>query len=155
MAIVVGTNSYLTLERFKELAVQFGDSYPADDVQLSAALSSSALKFIDPNYSFKGVILDESQVMELPTDAVAIADIELGAYQAALQAANGELFIAPTANSAGQVTSVRKKLDVLETQTDYNENSASYYTHDTTQIDRFMRPYIVFGGGDMGKLRKC
>ena len=91
--------------------------------------------------------------MELPTDLVAIADIELGAYQAALQAANGELFIAPTANSAGQVTKLRKKLDVLETETEYNENSASYYTHDTTQIDRFMRPYVISGGGDMGKLR--
>ena len=153
MAIVVGTNSYLTLERFKELAEQFGDAYPNDDTQLNAALSSSALKFIDPNYKFKGTVVDEAQAMELPTDLVAIADIELGAYQAALQAANGELFIAPTANSAGQVTRLRKKLDVLETETEYNENSASYYTHDTTQIDRFMRPYVISGGGDMGRLR--
>lgn len=157
MAITVGTNSYLTIEEFKAWADLRGKDYSsfADD-QINAALVVSSLDYIDPNYKFNGVKLGNNQSMNLPTSEVAIADIAGGASQAAWQALNDELLISPSANTLGQVTKQRDKLDVLETETEYQEGTAAFYTHDTTQIDKLLDPYITSStGGNMGKLRKC
>lgn len=157
MAITVGTNSYLTIEEFKAWADLRGKDYSSfDDNQISAALVVSSLDYIDPNYKFKGVKLDDNQSMGLPTSEVAIADIAGGASQAAWQALNDELLISPSANTLGQVTKQRDKLDVLETETEYQEGTAAFYTHDTTQIDRLLDPYTVGNiGGSMARVRKC
>jgi len=157
MAITVGKNSYLTLTEFKAWAdLRLRDYSSFTDAQIEAALVVSSLDFIDPNYKFKGDKLDDDQSMDLPTDKVAIADISSGAAQAAWQALNSQLFISPTANSSGQVTKQRDKLDALETETEYAENTAASYTHDTTQIDRLLGPYTVGNvGGSMARVRKC
>lgn len=157
MAIVVGENSYLTLVDFKAWADLRGKDYSAfTDPQIEAALVVSSVDYIDPNYKFKGDKVDEAQLMDLPTDEVAIADVANGAAQAAWQELNGELFISPTANSSGNVTLLRTKLDVLEKETEYSENSAAYYKHDTTQIDKLLKPFVTSGaGGNMAQLRKC
>lgn len=157
MAIIVGTNSYLTASEFQAWADLRNKSL-ADytQEQIDAALVVSAVDFIDPNFNFKGVKLDSSQAMKLPTTLVAINDIYNGAAQAAFQQLTGALFIDPTQNSAGQITSSRKKLSSLETETSYAEFSAASYTHDTTQIDNLLDPYVTSGtSGNMGKLRKC
>ena len=156
MAITIGTNSYLTLADFNEWAALRGKdltSYTSE--QIEAALVVSALDFIDVNYTFKGGQLSTPQAMALPTDKVAINDIYSGASQAAWQALSGELFINPTANSSGQVISQRDKLDVLETETEYQASTASSYTHNTTQISKLLKPYTSASSADMGKLSRC
>lgn len=157
MAVTVGTNSYLTLSEFKAWADLRGKDYSSfTDDQMNAALVVSSLDYIDPNYKFKGINIEDVQAMNLPTDEVAISDIANGASQAAWQALNDELLISPSANTLGQVTKQRDKLDVLETETEYQEGTAAFYTHDTTQIDRLLDPYTVGNvGGNMGRVRKC
>lgn len=157
MAVTVGTNSYLTLADFKAWAdLRLNDYSAFTDPQIEAALVVSSLDFIDPNYNFKGDKLDDAQAMDLPTDEVAIDDIANGAAQAAWQQLNGELFISPTANSSGSITMQRKKLDVLETEVEYSENSAAFYKHDTTQIDKLLKPYVTSGaGGNMAQVKVC
>lgn len=157
MAVTVGVNSYLTLADFKAWAdIRTNDYSGFSDEQIEAALVKSSVDFIDINYTFKGVKLDDTQAMLLPTNKVAINDIVNGASQAAWQALNSELFISPTANSSGQVTLQRDKLDVLETETEYSENSAAYYKHDTTQITRLLKPYISGQiGGNMAQTKVC
>ena len=147
MAIVVGENSYLTLAEFKAWADLRAKDYSAfTDPQIEAALVVSSVDFIDPNCTFKGDRVDDAQAMDLPTDEVAIADIANGASQAAWQQLNGELFINPTANSAGEVKMQREKLDLLETETEYKDKSAAYYTHDTTQIYNLLKPFLAVTG---------
>lgn len=157
MAVIVGTNSYLTLAEFKAWAdLRLKDYSAFSDAQIEAALVVGSVDFIDANYSFKGEILDESQPMKLPTDLVTIANISNGAAQAAWQALNDELFISPTANSAGKVIKQRDKLDVLESEIEFSEKSAAYYKHDTTQIDRLLKPYTTgLIGGNMGRVKVC
>lgn len=157
MAVIVGTNSYLTLAEFKAWADLRNKDYSAyTDTQIEAALVVSSLDYIDPNYVFKGDKVDGAQAMNLPTDKVSISDINAGASQAAWQALTDSLFISETANSAGQVTKQMDKLDVLETETEYAEFSAKSYKHDTTQIDRLLKPYVLSGAGaDFGRIRSC
>ena len=157
MAITVGTNTYLSLADFKAWAdLRLKDYSAFSDAQIEAALVVGSVDFIDANYNFKGEQVDEAQPMKLPTDLVAIADISNGSAQAAWQALNSELFISPTANSDGKVIKQRDKLDVLETETEYSEKSAAYYKHDTTQIDRLLKPYTVGSiGGSMARVRLC
>ena len=148
MAIIVGENSYLTLQEFKGWAdLRLNDYSSFTDAQIEAALVKSSLDYIDPNYTFKGAKVDDSQPMSLPTDEVEISDILNGAAQAAWQDLNGELFISPTTNSSGQLKMSREKLDVLETEVEYAENTAYSYTHDTTQIRKLLNPYLAGGGG--------
>ena len=157
MALTVGTNTYLTVADFTAWATLRGlDLSPFSNEQIEAALVVSSSDFIDVNYKFKGQVLDATQPMALPTTLVAINDIYKGAAQSAWQALNDQLFVSPSANSAGQVISQRDKLDVLETETEYAENSATFYTHDTTQITRLLSKYTVGNvGGNMARVRKC
>lgn len=157
MAITVGTNSYLTLAEFKAWAdLRVKDYSSFTDAKIEGALVVSSLDFIDPNYKFKGDKADEDQPMNLPTDCVEIADISNGAAQAAWQALNDQLFISPTSTSNGQVTKKRRRLDDLETETEYEQGTASTYAHDTTQIDRLLAPYTVGNiGGNMSRVRRC
>jgi len=157
MAITVGTNTYLSLADFKAWAdLRLKDYAAFSDAQIEAALVVGSVDFIDANYNFKGKQVDKVQPMKLPTDLVAITDINSGAAQAAWQALNNELFISPTANSDGMVIKQRDKLDALETETEYSEKSAAYYKHDTTQIDRLLKPYTTGSiGGNMARVRLC
>lgn len=155
MALTVGINTYLTLAEFKAWADLRSKDYGAySDSLIESALVISSLDYIDLNYTFLGIKLDYSQPMSLPTDQVSISDISSGAAQAAWQALTDELFISNVAQSNGQVTKQRDKLDVLETETEYAEGTASSYTHNTTQIDLALKPYLANAGG-MGRIRNC
>lgn len=142
MAITVGVNSYLTLAEFKDRADSLGLDYGVDDAKIEAALIESSLFYIDPTYTFKGSKVDESQEMNLPTSEVEISDISKGAFQAAWQSLNGQLFVDPSVSANGEVIKQRDKLDVLETETEYREGSAPIYTYDTTRIGLLLKPYI-------------
>lgn len=160
MPVTVGTNSYLTVQDFKDNADMFGlpyDSYT--DEQIEQALSRSALMYIDSKYKFKGEQLDEAQKMDLPTSEVVIVDIVYGATQAAYQALIGKLFVSESSQSAnGLVTSESKQLSSLSKSVEYQEGTARTSFYDTGLIDNLMQPYITgysSAGGNMGKLRKC
>lgn len=101
----VGTNSYISLTDFKSWADLRAYDYSAyTDDQINAAAVVSAVDFIDPNYEFKGTKLDSAQPMDLPTDEVAIDDIQNGAAQATWQQLTGILFVKQSSDSnAGQI----------------------------------------------------
>lgn len=145
MAIVLGENGYISLVDFKAWADARGYDYSAKtDVQIEQAITISGVDFIDTNYDFKGLSVDMTQAMQLPTDEVAIADIKQGAAQATWQQLNGLLFVAQSQTSAsGEVKKVRKKLAELETETEYTERSDLSYTYDTTLIDRLLSRFVV------------
>jgi hypothetical protein len=148
MAVTVGTDSYLTLAEFKAQADSLARDYSSfTDEQINAALVESSLFYIDPSFEFKGSKLDEAQAMDLPTNLVSISDISKGAFQAAWQALNSELFVNPAATANGEVTRERKKLATLEKEIEYREGSTPTYIYDTTRIRLLLKPYIINQGG--------
>lgn len=160
MAVTVGTNSYLTVQEFKDNADLLGFDYvtPAyTDLQIEQALSRSALMFVDPRYKFKGDKVDDSQAMDLPTDDVAILDIQYAATQAAWQALIGKLFVNESEQSVnGLVTSESKQLASLSKSVEYQAGTAKTSLYDVSVIDNLMRPFVTsFGGGSMGRIRRC
>tara|TARA_R100000541_G_scaffold18259_2_gene28061 strand:- start:8948 stop:9430 length:483 start_codon:yes stop_codon:yes gene_type:complete len=160
MALIVGTNSYLTVQEFKDNADLLGFDYvtPAyTDLQIEQALSRSALMFVDPRYNFKGDKVDEAQAMDLPTDDVAISDIQYAATQAAWQALIGKLFVSESEQSSnGLIVSESKQLASLSKSVDYQSGTARTTLYDVSTIDSLMRPYVTsYSGGNMGRIRKC
>lgn len=148
MAVTVGTDSYLTLAEFKAQADSLARAYSSfTDEQIEAALIESSLFYIDPTYTFKGDKVDDVQAMDLPTTKVSISDISKGAFQAAWQALNGELFVNPAATANGKVIRERKKLATFEKEVEYREGSTPTYIYDTTRIRLLLKPYIINQGG--------
>lgn len=149
MAIIVGTNSYLTLQEFKDNSDTFGFDYSSfTDPQIEQSLSKSALFYIDPKYDFKGVKISDTQAMDLPTDEVAITDIAFAATQLAFQSLQGKLFVDTSMLSAnGNIVSERKKLSTLEKETTYEEGTSRSDFYDTSVADGLLKPYLKSSGG--------
>lgn len=147
MAVTVGTDSYLTLAEFKAQADSLARDYSGfADEQIEAALIESSLFYIDPTYNFKGDKVDEAQAMDLPTNKVSISDISKGAFQAAWQALNNQLFVSPSATANGEVVRERKKLATLEKEVEYRAGSTPTYTYDTSRITLLLKPYTTSQG---------
>ena len=148
MAIILGENAYIDLATWKAWADQRNYDYSAyTDEDIEGAIVVSSTDYVDINYVFKGTSLDVDQLMQLPTDLVAIEDIERGAAQAAWQQVRGYLLIDQSSVSqSGSVTMTKDKLDVLEEERQYAENTERTYTMPTGTIDRLLARYTVSGG---------
>lgn len=145
---------YVTVEEFKAWADARGYDYSAkSDTEIEQAITIASVDYIDTRYTFKGTKLDPAQPMQLPTDAVAVADISKAVCQAVWQQLRGALFVDPTTSTAsGEVLMERKKLDALETEVQYAEGTSSRLAINSALIDSMMRPYVV-GGSVMGIYR--
>lgn len=151
----VGVNSYISLADFKAWADLRAYDYSSyTDAQIEAATVISAVDFIDPNYTFKGAKVSDTQSMDLPTSEVAIADILNGAAQATWQQLKGFLFVDQSTQSVnGKVTSESSSVGSLSESVEYEEGTALSTTYNTTQITNFLRPYLAFGSGSFDSKR--
>lgn len=151
----VGTNSYISLADFKAWADLRAYDYSSyTDAQIEAATVVSAVDYIDPTYDFKGSKLDESQPMGLPTDEVAIADIENGAAQAVWQQLRGLLFIDESTQLAGgEIKKESKSIGSLDKSVEYVEGTAPTTTYNTSKIYDLLKPYLAVGSGLFEMLR--
>lgn len=151
----VGVNSYISLADFKAWADLRAYDYSSyTDAQIEAATVVSAVDFIDPNYTFKGTKVSDTQPMDLPTSEVAITDILNGAAQATWQQLQGYLFVDQSTQSVnGKVTSESKSVGSLSKSVDYEEGTALSTTYNTTQITNFLKPYLAAGSGSFDSLR--
>lgn len=152
MALTLGTNAYIDLAAFKAWCDQRGYDYNdksgSQDSVIEAAIVRSSVDFIDVSYNFKGDSLSDDQPLQLPTNDVTIADIENGAAQAAWQELCGKLFVDLSNQSAtGQVKREMKKLDVLETEIEYQDGTAKTNLYSIARIDKLLSKYVVGSGG--------
>lgn len=153
MALILGENAYIELADFKAWCDLRAYDYSGyTNAQIEAAIVVSSSDYIDVTYDFKGEPESSSQQMQLPTSEVAIADIEKGAAQAAWQQLTGLLFVEQS-TSSGEIKRERKKLDVMEVETEYQDSSAATYTYSTTTISRLLAPYLAGGGGGLPAYR--
>ncbi|QDP59315.1 MAG: hypothetical protein Tp136SUR676911_54 [Prokaryotic dsDNA virus sp.] len=147
MALTLGENAYITLAGFKAWADARGYDYGTDDAAIEAAIVIASVDFMNAQYTFKGEPLDDTQVMQLPTDCVAISDVENAAAQAAWLQFNGRLFVDPASiGQKGAVTSETKQVGSLSTSTSYAEGYQYTTTYPTTSVDRLLRAFTVGGG---------
>jgi len=152
MALTLGTNCYIELDAFKAWCDLRNYNYADyDDAVIESAIVIASIDYLDVEYTFIGTAVSTTQQMQLPTDLVTIASIENAAAQAAWQQLNNLLFVDQAQKSInGQVKMVRKKLDTLETETEYEENTQLNSKHDTSKISASLRKYTV---GNSGFLR--
>ncbi|MBL4795853.1 MAG: hypothetical protein JKY50_00410 [Oleispira sp.] len=151
----VGTNSYISLVDFQTWAALFGNDISGyTDPVIEAATVRTALNFIDPEYTFKGTKVDDAQAMELPTNEVAIEDINNAAAQTVWQELNGFLFVAMDSQSAnGDVKSENKSVGSLKKAVEYTEGTANTTTYSTAVIDSLMRSFLDVSTTGFNSLR--
>lgn len=148
MAITLGVNAYTTVTDFRTWAdLRNHDHYGFIDSEVEAAIVVASVDFIDTTYTFRGTALESDQSMQLPTNFVSVADVNNAACQAVWQHLNGLLYVTQTADMAsGEIKRVKSKLDALEKETEYQESTARGLTHNTAQIDRLIKPFVVNSG---------
>lgn len=152
--ITLGTNGYITVDSFKQWAnTRLYDYTSYNDLEVEAAIVIASTEFIDTTYQFKGEKLDKEQAMLLPTDEVAIADIENATAQAVWQQLRGLLFTPEQTTNEGEVLRKREKVGPIEEETEYREGSVRGYTYSTTKIDRLIAPYVIGNAGGLSILR--
>ena len=152
--ITLGTNGYITVEAFKAWCnARLIEYFNYNDLQIEAAITVASVDFIDTNYTFKGRKLEDAQVMSLPTDCVAIADIENATATAVWAQLRGLLFVDESVQLQREVLSESSKLGDLSESVTYAEGTAREYTYNTRKIDTLMKPYVISGSGGLGLLR--
>jgi len=152
--ITLGENGYITVEQFKTWCnARLIEFFAYNDLQIEAAIVVASVDFIDTNYTFKGCKLDEAQSMSLPTDDVAIADIQNAVAQAVWQQLRGLLFTPELTSNEGEVLRKREKVGPIEEETEYREGSVRSYTYSTTKIDRLIAPHVIGNAGGLSILR--
>ena len=151
MAITLGTDAYISLADYKLWADARGYTY-GTDAEVEAAIVI-ATDFIDANYTFRGQPLSDNQPLQLPTNAVAIADIEKAAAQATYLQLLGRLTVDPSELTTAAVISESKQVGSLSKSTSYAERARYTTTYPTTSVDRLLRGLVV--GGGLGGVVRC
>ena len=140
---------YITAAQYKAWADARGFTYPVD-AEVNAAIML-ATDFIEANYTFKGEALQSTQ--QVPTDKVALTDVERAAYQATYLQLLGRLTVDPASLTTAAVTAESRAVGSLSTSTSYAERQMYTTTYPTTSIDRLLRGWVVSGG--LGKVVRC
>lgn len=137
------SNSYVDVTEFKEWADNRAIDYTGfPDVDIAGALVV-ATEWIDARYTFKGVAINEDQALQLPTDTVTINGSIIAAT---CHVAHYQLGGLLTPNAMGvAIKSQRKKLDVLETETVYQDGATQ--TQSFALIDSLLKKYVTGGSG--------
>lgn len=136
-------NSYADVNDFKDWADDRAIDYASfPDIDIAGALVT-ATTWIDTRYTFKGTELNDTQALRLPTDTVSVTP---NVIKATCQAAHYHLsgLLMPLAINTG-IKSQRKKLDVLETETVYQDGATQKQSYSI--IDGLLKKYTLSGGG--------
>lgn len=151
---ITGANAFVSVAELDDYAADRNiDLTAQDEASKQAAIIQASADFIDVYYNIKGEALTDTQGMQIPTDEVGVtANVKKAAIEGALLAFKDRLLVdASLINTTGQVTSEKKKVDVIETETTYAESRGQYIAkYPTVSIDRLMRPYVTSQG--MGRL---
>lgn len=153
MAIVIedGTGlsnaqSYCDYAFYHAFVTEMGLQHSHSEEQTEPALVTASKRWIDWQHEFTGDKLVETQALEFPRDndiGLPLKIKQAAAYGAWLHL-RGALLVDTTAiPTVGDVTMIRKKLDVLETETQYAEGSAQYYSRILpADLENLLTPYL-------------
>lgn len=135
--------SYVTQEQYETYANERGITINYATLPADLILSAD---FIDTYYTFKGSPLQAYP--QLPTDEIAVADIERAALKAVELQQAGRLALDTAALTGGMITSEAKSLDGVGSKSvSYVAGSQVTYKARTPELDLLLRPYLAFSGG--------
>ena len=146
-------NCYCDLAYLNAHAELLGEDLSSfNDEQKKSAIYVAADKYIDRLHVFKGDPVQATQAMKLYTDLVTFADAGADIMKANAEAAilhlKGFLFVSVESQSAsGRVKRTKDKLDVLETEVEYQDGTSVTTKFNTSTIDALLAPYTISGGG--------
>lgn len=153
MAIVVedGTGlsnaqAYASLSELNSYLLERNKTTVWSDTEKEAALVISAKDWIDGEHEFSGSPLNSDQSLKFPRDIWdgVPKDIVKANVKAAFLQLNSVLLPDPTQTSInGDIVSVRKKLDVLESEIVYAEGTSKRYSMDIPSgLQLLIKPYL-------------
>lgn len=140
---------YITATAYKAWADARGYTY-GTDAEIDAA-AMLATDFIDAKYTFKGTPQQDDQ--QLPTDEVAIADIENAAAQATYLQLLGRLTVDPSTLTTAQVVGESRSVGPLSTSKSYADRATYTTTYPTTSVDKLLKGFVVSQG--LGNVARC
>ena len=139
---------YIDTAYLEDYAAHIGyDLSSLTEPQKQAMISRVSMNYIDIKYDFKGEPLNADQGLSLPTSEVSITDkVKRAVADACIIDAKGELF--NTVDTNGRVKRTKDKLDVLETEIEYQDNTSAPKQYGNTPVtDKLLKPYTSASGG--------
>lgn len=136
---------YCTYVQYHAVVTELGLQHSHSEEQAEPAIVSAAKRWIDGQHEFAGNKLVSTQAMQFPRNSSGVpADIVRANALAAWYHLNNALLVNTVAiPTNGEVLSVRKKLDVLETETTYAEGSSQYYSRILpADLENLLKPYL-------------
>ena len=140
--------AYIEVAYLEEYAAHIGyDLSSLTGPEKQAMISRVSMTYIDIKYDFKGDPLNADQGLALPTTEVTINDkIRRAVADACIVDAKGDLF--NTDEADGKIKRTKDKLDVLETEIEYQVSTSTPKQYgDTLVTDKLLKPYTSSGGG--------
>lgn len=153
MAIIVESGTglsnaqcYCTYAQYLAAVTELGLAHTQTEAQTEPALVSAAKRWIDGQHEFVGAKLVPTQALKFPRDGdIGLpTDIVRANALAAWYHLQGALLVNTVAIPAGgDVVSIRKKLDVLETETQYQPGTAQFYSRILpADLENLITPYL-------------
>jgi len=137
---------YCTYAEYLAAVTELGLSHTQTEAQTEPAIVSAAKRWIDGQHDFAGEKLVSTQALKFPRDRdIGLpAEIVRANALAAWYHLQGALLVDTTAiPTSGDVVSIRKKLDVLETDTQYQSGTAQFYARILpADLENLLTPYL-------------
>lgn len=164
--IVAGANGYITLAEFRSYWADRDVEFTQTDAVLDAAIVT-ATQHIDLSNNFKGEVTDRNQSLQWPRagatdrngypisgDEMPVA-LKNATAEYAKRVADGTTLSPDTAPSEGTIKRKRSKVDVIEKEIEFDENSAGIAAYPAA--DNWLRGLTTSGGslGNFGRLGCC
>lgn len=167
-SIVAGANAYITLAEFAAYWSDRNVTLSQSDGEQQAAIVV-ATQYVDLNNSFKGDIVSASQSLSWPRKGVTdkegrdIADdvIPDQLKNAIAEYAKRQLDLSaglqPDVGDTGAVKRTKKKVDVIETETEYQDGTGGYFGLKSYPLADNYLVGLIEGGvwGSFGKIGCC
>lgn len=164
--IVAGANGYITLAELRAYWADRNVSFSQVDEVLEAAVVT-ATQHIDLNNNFKGEVTDRNQSLQWPRvgatdrngypisgDEMPIA-LKNATAEYAKRVTDGTALAPDTSADEGTIKRKRSKVDVIEKEVEYDEDSAGIVSFPAA--DNWLRGLTTSGGslGNFGRIGCC
>ena len=164
--VVAGANAYETVAEFKAYWADRNVTFTQDDPTIRGAIVIST-QYVDLNNKWKGAIVISDQPLDWPR--VGVTDDEGRIIpsltvpdqlkNAVAEYAKRQLTapIQPDVADEGALKKVKKKVDVIETETEYQDNTGGYFGLRSYPLaDNYLIGLIRGGvGGNFGRIGSC
>lgn len=167
-SIVAGANAYIDVAFYKSYWNDRGGHGNHSDEQKQAAIVI-ATQYVDNNFNWRGRIISEEQPLDFPRSGVyddenrAIdndvvpVNLKYAICEYAKRQLDNPLQPDVSPDDLGTIKRKREKVDVIEQEIEYQENTGGYYgLKRYPMADNYLKGLVVGGiGASLGSMRRC